>query len=120
MHADVRVLFQAVITVGGVETAPVRKRAGTAPRSAWFVAGTEGARRTISSDPTVRGRARADRSRRGDERIAVASSPTAAVDGRTRPGTFAADLAGMSETKAGAGRANSVLCLAMNHSYAMA
>jgi hypothetical protein len=98
LHADVRVLSQAVLTVGGSEPAPVGSGLDGA-RSAWFVAVPRALGDDIV-DPTVRvERERTVAPGEVSERIRVVSFADAGVDAELVL-TVAADLAGLSEIKA--------------------
>jgi hypothetical protein len=98
LHADVRVLSRAVLTVGGAEPAPVGSGLDGA-RSAWFVALPRALGDDIV-DPTVRvERERTVAPGEVSERIRVVSFADSGVDAELVL-TVAADLAGLSETKA--------------------
>ena len=102
LHADVRVLSQAVLTVGGAEPAPIGS--GLAgPRSAWFVA----VPRALGDDlvdPTVRiERERTVGPGEVTERIRVVSFADSPVDTEVVL-TVAADLASLGEIKAARAR----------------
>ena len=98
LHADVRVLSLAVLTVGGTEPAPIGSGLDGA-RSAWFVAVPRALGDDIV-DPTVRiERERTVAPGEVSERIRVVSFADSGVDTELVL-TVAADLAGLSEIKA--------------------
>jgi len=98
LHADVRVLSRAVLTVGGNEPAPIGSGLAGA-RSAWFVAVPRALGDDIV-DPTVRiERERTLAPGEVSERIRVVSFADSGVDSELVL-TVAADLAGLSEIKA--------------------
>jgi hypothetical protein len=98
LHADVRVLSQAVLTVSGAEPAPIGSGLAGA-RSAWFVA----VPRALGDDlvdPTVRiERERTVASGELTERIRVVSFADSGVDAELVL-SVAADLASLGEIKA--------------------
>src|ERR1700749_1057386 len=102
LHADVRVLSLAVLTVGGTETAPI----GSGPdgaRAAWFVS-VPRAPGTHIVYPTVRiERERTVAPGEGSERIRVVSFADSGVDTELIL-TVAADLASLAEIKAARAR----------------
>jgi hypothetical protein len=99
LHADVRVLSEAVLTVGGTEPAPVSGGI-TGARAARFT----GVARALGDDSTVDPTVRVERERtvaagEVSERIRLVSFADSPVD--TELGlTVAADLAGLTEIKA--------------------
>jgi len=97
LHADVRVLSRAVLTVGGAEPEPIASGLGGA-RSAWFVA----VPRALGDDlvdPTVRiERERTVAPGEVSERIRVVSFADSGVDTEVVL-TVAADLASLGEIK---------------------
>ena len=98
LHADVRVLSLAVLTVGGTEPAPVGSGLDGA-RSAWFVAVPRALGDDIV-DPTVRiERERTVAPGEVSERIRVVSFADSGVDTELAL-TVAADLAGLGDIKA--------------------
>ncbi|HEY1669748.1 MAG TPA: glycogen debranching N-terminal domain-containing protein [Trebonia sp.] len=98
LHADVRVLSLAVLTVGGTEPAPIGSGLDGA-RSAWFVAVPRALGDDIV-DPTVRiERERTVAPGEVSERIRVVSFADSGVDTELVL-TVAADLAGLGEIKA--------------------
>jgi hypothetical protein len=98
LHADVRVLSRAVLTVGGTEPTPIGNGLAGA-RSAWFVAVPRALGDDIV-DPTVRiERERTVAPGEVSERIRVVSFADSGVDTELVL-TVAADLAGLSEIKA--------------------
>jgi hypothetical protein len=102
LHADVRVLSLAVLTVGGSEPAPVGNGLDGA-RSAWFVAVPRALGDDIV-DPTVRvERERTVAPGEVSERIRVVSFADSGVDTELVL-TVAADLAGLGEIKAARAR----------------
>ena len=97
LHADVRVLSQAVLTVGGAEPAPVGSGL-TEARSAWFVAVPRALGDDIV-DPTVRiERERTVAPGEVSERIRVVSFADSGVDTELVL-TVAADLAGLGRSR---------------------
>jgi N-terminal domain of (some) glycogen debranching enzymes/Amylo-alpha-1,6-glucosidase len=98
LHADVRVLSLAVLTVGGTEPAPIGRGLDGA-RSAWFVAVPRALGDDIV-DPTVQVvRERTVAPGEVSERIRVVSFADSGVDTELVL-TVAADLAGLGEIKA--------------------
>jgi hypothetical protein len=99
LHADVRVLSLAVLTVGGAEPAPIGSGLDGA-RSAWFVAVPRALGNDDIVDPTVRvERQRTVAPGQVSERIRVVSFADVGVDTELVL-TVAADLAGLAEIKA--------------------
>jgi glycogen debranching enzyme-like protein/mannosylglycerate hydrolase MGH1-like protein len=102
LHADVRVLSQAVLTVAGTEPAPIGSGLDGA-RSAWFVAVPRALGDDIV-DPTVRiERERTVAPGEVSERIRVVSFADSGVDTELVL-TVAADLASLAEVKAARAR----------------
>jgi hypothetical protein len=102
LHADVRVLSQGVLTVGGAEPAPIGSGLDGA-RSAWFVAVPRALGDDIV-DPTVRiERERTVEAGEVTERIRVVSFADSPVDTELVL-TVAADLASLGEIKAARAR----------------
>jgi hypothetical protein len=102
LHADVRVLSLAVLTVGGTEPAPIGSGLDGA-RSAWFVAVPRALGDDIV-DPTVRiERERTVAPGEVSERIRVVSFADSGVDTELVL-TVAADLASLGEIKAARAR----------------
>ena len=98
LHADVRVLSRAVITVGGAEPTPIGSGV-TGPDSAWFVA-VPRAFGDDTVDPTVRiERERTVAPGQVSERIRVVSYADAGIE-TDLVLTVAADLASLSQVKA--------------------
>jgi len=102
LHADVRVLSRAVLTVGGTEPAPIGSSLDGA-RSAYFVSVPRALGDDII-DPTVRiERERTIAPGEASERIRVVSFADSGVDTELVL-TVAADLASLGEIKAARGR----------------
>jgi hypothetical protein len=98
LHADVRVLSQAVLTVGGTEPTPIGSGQDGA-RSAWFVAVPRALGDNLA-DPTIRiERERTIAPGEVSERIRVVSFADSAIDTQLVL-TVAADLASLHEIKA--------------------
>src|SRR5580693_2146341 len=101
LHADLRVLSRAVLTVGGVEPAPIGSGLD-GPQSAWFVSVPRALGDDIA-DPTVRiERERTVAPGVVSERIRVVSFADSRVDTELAV-IVAADLARLSEIKAARG-----------------
>jgi hypothetical protein len=103
LHADLRVLSRAVLTVGGTEPETIAAGLGHGPdgaRSAWFVAVPRVLGDDDLVDPTVRvERDRAVAPGEVSERIRLVSFADAGVDTELTL-SVAADLAGLSQIKA--------------------